>query len=72
MGIRTILGLLIVLIGCSCIQQTPKNGLQNESSPYQHLKTPTGLTIENGNNQGLRANAKLEITNAVIYYLYSY
>ena len=67
MGIRTILGLLIVLIGCSCIQQTPKNGLQNESSPNQHLKTPTGLTIENGNNQGLRANAKLGIASAVIY-----
>ncbi|MDB4727896.1 hypothetical protein OAF63_03820 [Saprospiraceae bacterium] len=34
---KTIIGLLIILIGCSEIQQTPKSGLQIENSPNRGL-----------------------------------
>ncbi len=43
---RTILGLLIVLISCSCAQQTSKGEHQTENAPNQHLKSKAGLKIE--------------------------
>lgn len=48
---RIILGLLIVLMACSCAQQKSKNGLQVEDSTNQQpLKS--GLRIEYGPNLG--------------------
>lgn len=50
---RTILGLLIVLIVGSCIQQSPKKGQQNEGNPNEPLESKTGLKIEYGPNLGM-------------------
>ena len=52
MKIRTILGLLIVLIVYSCSQQTSKGVLQIENVPNHNLKSKTGLKIEYGPNLG--------------------
>ena len=52
MILRTILGLLIVLIVCSCNQQPSKNGQQSENGTNQNLKAKSGLEIEYGPNLG--------------------
>lgn len=64
---RAILRILIVLLACSCAQQTSKKGQQREHSPFQNPKMKTGLKIETGPNLGLRANKSEGITNALIY-----
>jgi len=53
MKFRTIAGLLIVLIVCSCFQQTSKGGLQIENGPKQHPGSQSGLLIENDPNRGV-------------------
>ncbi len=50
---RTIIGLLIVLIVCSCIQQLSNNEQQIEESPDQQNGAKTGLKIEYGPNLGM-------------------
>ena len=49
---RTIVGLLIVLIGCSGNQQTSKGEPQIENDPNQHFESKSGLLIDNGINRG--------------------
>lgn len=52
MKFSTIVGLLIVMIVCSCAQQPSKNGQQTETAPNQHFKSKTGLKIEYKPNRG--------------------
>ncbi|MDN5204228.1 hypothetical protein QQ008_22745 [Fulvivirgaceae bacterium BMA10] len=52
MMFRTIVGFLIVLVGCSGNQQTSKGELQIENGPNQHLGSKSGLLIDNGINRG--------------------
>lgn len=49
---NNILGLLIVVIVCSCTQQSIKNKVQKENGPDQNIKAKTGLNIEYGPNLG--------------------
>ena len=51
MKFRTIVGLLIVMIVCSCYQQPSKNGQQIEDGTNQQL-LKSGLQIEYGPNLG--------------------
>ena len=53
MKFRAIVGLLIVLIVCSCSQRTSKNGLHNDIGTNQHHESKSGLRIENSPNRGL-------------------
>ena len=53
MKYRTIVGLLIVLIFCSCAEQTTKGEPQLENDPNQHLVPKSGLLIDNGINRGI-------------------
>ena len=53
MKFRTIIGLLIVLIGCSCIQKPSKSKWQIENGPNQHLGSKSGLRIDNDPNRGV-------------------
>ena len=52
MMIRTILGLIIVLMVCSCAQQTLKGEMPTEKTANQQLKPKSGLKIEYGPNLG--------------------
>ncbi|MBT8399925.1 MAG: hypothetical protein KJO98_05565 [Rhodothermia bacterium] len=49
---RTILGLLILLMGCSANPQTSKGEPQIENGPNLHPAARTGLRIDNGINRG--------------------
>ncbi|NNC50524.1 MAG: hypothetical protein HKO01_08335 [Flaviramulus sp.] len=53
MKFRTIGGLLMVLLVCSCIQRPSKNGLQTDNYSNQFLGAKTGLLIENRINRGI-------------------
>ena len=52
MKLRTIVGLLIVLMGCSCFQRTTKGELQIEKGSIQHLGSKSGLLIDHGVYRG--------------------
>ena len=54
MKISTILCLLIILITCSCTEQTSKAEQQNQDTTDQHLKPNTGLKIEYKQTRGIR------------------
>ncbi len=67
-----LLSFLISFTHCSqekskSAEHTSKSELQSVNDPKQNLSTKIGLKIENGTNQGIRANAKLGIKNPVIY-----
>jgi hypothetical protein len=64
---RFTVGLLIVLMNCSCTQQTLKSGLKSENGSYQNLATKTGLKFETGINRGITPNDSLGITNFLIH-----
>ena len=49
---RTILGLLVVLMVCSCAQQTSKGEMPTENDANLKLKPKSGLKIEYGSNLG--------------------
>lgn len=53
MIIRIIPGFFIVLIVCSCIQQSSYNEQQIDGNPHEHLGSKTGLKIEYGPNLGM-------------------
>ncbi len=67
MKFRTILGLLIVMVVYSCSYRPTKSVQQNENDSKHHFESKTGLKIEYGMNQGIRANASQGITNPFIY-----
>lgn len=50
---RNIVGFLMVLISCSCIQRNSKSNVQTQTMPNQHHDWNSGLRIENGPIQGL-------------------
>ncbi len=64
---RTILGLLITVIVCSCARQSPKNGPQVKDGLDRHLPSKTGLKIENGINRRITPNDSLGITHFLIH-----
>ncbi len=52
MKFTTVVGLLIVLIVCSCAQQTTKGVEKIEDGPSQHPRSSSGLMIEHGGYRG--------------------
>lgn len=67
MILRTILGLLIVMSGCSGNQQTSKRGELIANDPDGNLWQKTGLQIETGINRGITPNDSLGITDFLIH-----
>jgi len=67
MPFRILFGLLIVHFVCSCTQQPSEGEHQTENSPVLILNLKSGLKIENGPNQGIRANKSEGITSSMIY-----
>lgn len=56
-----IVGLIIVLISCSCIQRNSKSKVQTQKKSNQDLDWNSGLRIENGPIQGLSYTDSLKI-----------
>lgn len=67
MKLRNVIGLLVVIIFCSCIQQTVKNKQQTEPNINQQNVIKNGLLIENGINRGLAFTDSLGDKYAITY-----
>lgn len=67
MKVRNIFGIFVVVIICSCFQQTSKSERQSEKSFYQQHELENGLRIENGINRGLAFTDSLGDKYAITY-----
>ena len=67
MKIRNIIGIFVVVIICSCFQQTSKSERQIEKSFNQQQELKNGLRIENGINRGLVFTDSLGDKYAITY-----
>lgn len=67
MKFRTIIGLIIVLIVCSCSQLATKGELQTENEPNEQHRRKTGLKIEYGPNLGTTHTDTLGIKHFYVH-----
>ena len=67
MKIRIIIGIFVVVIICSCFQQTSKSERQIEKSFKQQHELKNELRIENGINRGLAFTDSLGDKYAITY-----
>ena len=61
MKFRNLIGVLIALISCSCVQLSSSSKVQTQKKLSQHLVLDSGIRIENGPIQGLSYSNSLGI-----------